>query len=75
MIALSVSPARGPLKDLETCGTSKFWLYTGLTVPWAFGFTMLYRDYLRKVAQTTTTTTKTPQVDAGAAAMRGPQAE
>mmetsp|Transcript_34669 Transcript_34669/g.44714 ORF Transcript_34669/g.44714 Transcript_34669/m.44714 type:complete len:587 (+) Transcript_34669:14-1774(+) len=36
------------MKDLNECGTPPFWLYTGLTIPWAFGFTLLYRQYLTK---------------------------
>jgi uncharacterized membrane protein YfcA len=36
------------MKDLNECGTPPFWLYTFLTVPWAFGFTLVYRHYLTK---------------------------
>jgi len=34
------------LKDVEECGTPLFWVYTGLTVPWAILCTLAYRQYL-----------------------------
>ena len=36
------------MKDLEECGTPSFWLWTGLVVPWTFGYTLAYRRFLTR---------------------------
>ena len=36
------------MKDIQQCGTTRFWLWTALVLPWTLGYTLAFRHYLMK---------------------------